>query len=335
MLMIVSGHAGVKIVVYTAPVHVGLFFMCSGFLLKKTSVKESLINNIRKLYLPFVAFSLVFICFHNVLVREGWLYTNMQHWYLVTEHALLMDVTEPLLAPMWFVTALFIASTIWTFADLINEYLDPELTMKPVCIRTILLSIVAMIGLNFTMTSNTILSCSLSQPQILNVSMVASFMLELGYLLRKAYDKYGEKLESCKLRYAMCGVLAWGGTLLILNTRIGKELVYTANMRENQYCDFYLYVVLAVLTFVYLFILASFLKRRSVFIMVIQAVSKHSFWIMAIHMLVLDICETRFGIGHAGIRGYFVVFLGMSVPIILHISFQNIHKWKRRINVEI
>lgn len=114
MIMIVSGHAGVAVIKGIPPVHVGLFFMCSGFLLKEDlSFKDLLIRNIRKLYMPFIGFQIVFILFHNVLQKDGWIYTVPQHYYLVLEHTFLMDVTEPHLGPLWFLTALNLAIILW------------------------------------------------------------------------------------------------------------------------------------------------------------------------------------------------------------------------------
>lgn len=77
MLMIVQGHAGgpsIPGLKFLPSVHVGLFFVCSGFLLPNNylvSLSDFICKRIKRLYIPFVLFSILFVLLHNCLTISG------------------------------------------------------------------------------------------------------------------------------------------------------------------------------------------------------------------------------------------------------------------------
>jgi len=94
--------------------HIPLFFFLSGCTSKDCiDYKSTLLKRIKGLYLPFVGFGLVFLILHNSFARLG----INEHLFSLREavqqaarvFAFSMGVDEKLLAPLWFLKALFLA----------------------------------------------------------------------------------------------------------------------------------------------------------------------------------------------------------------------------------
>lgn len=101
--------------------HVPLFFFVSGYFNKGTEslpeLKSRLIRRIKRLYVPFVLYGLVFLLFDPLFVRWGFYADGAMHvtdlksfLTLFAGLILKMDTPSPLLGPMWFVRSLFIAA---------------------------------------------------------------------------------------------------------------------------------------------------------------------------------------------------------------------------------
>lgn len=101
--------------------HVPLFFFVSGYFNKGTEslseLKSRLVKRIKRLYLPFVFYGLLFLLFDNLFLRWGFYADGAMHVtdlrsfvILLLELLLKMNVPSQLLGPMWFVRSLFIAA---------------------------------------------------------------------------------------------------------------------------------------------------------------------------------------------------------------------------------
>lgn len=103
--------------------HMPLFFLLSGLFFKPYTLKEFLRHKARGLYVPFSAYEMSFLLLRNFFYESGMYTTAEWSWmhpittlsYLLTEisHILLFDNVDELLATLWFVTVLFLASICW------------------------------------------------------------------------------------------------------------------------------------------------------------------------------------------------------------------------------
>lgn len=263
-------------------VHVGLFFMCSGFLQKKNeSMGEVFSKNVKRLWFPFVIFQLLFIILHNYLEADGWIYSNLSHYYLVLEHTFLMDVTEPLLSPMWFCTALFISLIIYSVIKTVSKRIVRE--TKSVVIELFFILNIMFIGLNLTI-KNVGISWSFMNPQIINVSMVVVGILWLGNQFRDLYIRN----ERGRVVYPLSGLIAYLlGIWLKTNSGIGKKI----NVRMGEWENLFIYLLLLFLAWHSLYVLGTYVVKIRMIDKIATIVGKNTFWIMALHMLGLELAE--------------------------------------------
>ncbi len=312
MIMVVTGHAGVSFIKGIPPIHVGLFFMASGFLVNyNTSFRDFFLKNIKRLYLPFVGFHIVFILFHN-LWEEGWIYAQAEHYYLVLEHAFLMDVTESVLSPLWFLTALFFISVIWGLIKRLTVYLNINNVLPSHCIEMIFIMIIFLAGINYSVNGIT-LSWSMMNPQILNVSMVMLLVFEIGHIVRhNIYELTMNKL--------------WGGVTAIVALVCAKFFILKVNsnfyqnvsVRDAAYGNLFLYIIVLILMWHFLYVLGSVLIKIPFLYRIFVLIGKETLWIMALHMAVLKIFNRCIPSLDRGLGKSIAAICALCIPIVLH-----------------
>ena len=118
IILMVLGHAmvwGTPVcnVIYTF--HMPLFFLMSGYCFKEKylwDAKQFVIRKLKGIYVPYVAFSLIFLALHNVFTQiyiydAGWIYGWKDFAWQASRIVTRMSSSEYLLAPFWFLKELF------------------------------------------------------------------------------------------------------------------------------------------------------------------------------------------------------------------------------------
>ena len=128
IMAIVLGHTGAPIVQYLNMYHIVLFFFVSGYLYNdKYSLhpKEFIRTRVRRLLYPFLMYNIIILFLHNTLLRlnlystdprDGIFFVPMYGFVEILHKALrimVLNGTEPLVAPMWFVIPFFIVNILF------------------------------------------------------------------------------------------------------------------------------------------------------------------------------------------------------------------------------
>ena len=95
--------------------HMPLFFIMSGYCFKEKyldDAKQFVVRKIKGIYVPFVAFSLVFLALHNVFCQWNfydpeWLYGWKDYLWESSRIVTRMSHNEGLLGTFWFLKELF------------------------------------------------------------------------------------------------------------------------------------------------------------------------------------------------------------------------------------
>lgn len=308
MIMVVSGHAGVSVIKGIPLVHVGLFFVCSGYFLKsEIPFKELIVRNIKKLYIPFIGFQLVFILFHNVLQSEGWFYTEPQHYYLVLEHTFLMDVTEPLLNPIWFLSALNFSIILWGGAKAFGDKLDLKKMVKPLYLKDIILIIFMFVGINLTLNGFS-LKYSFMNPEIINVSMVVATLINLGQRFNYIYSKIEKRKP-----YILSGIFAYVCVFILLKTNS-----FGVDVRTNRWGNLFIYILALIAVWHFLYVVGTFLMKLNIIYRLVRLVAENTLWIMALHMLGIKIFRSFL----TDTNAYLLVLWAMIFSIMIHYLYK-------------
>ncbi len=117
ILLVVVGHSGCPDLLgrFIYLFHVPLFFFTSGYFNKIAedfgTLKQRLWSRVKRLYIPFVLYGLLFLLLQPLLIRVGWEVDDGRS--LLTKSLLMlfkMDPPSVLLGGFWFVRSLFIAA---------------------------------------------------------------------------------------------------------------------------------------------------------------------------------------------------------------------------------
>lgn len=118
IMLMVLGHA----VIWKSPMynviytfHMPLFFLMSGYCFKEKYVgdaKQFVVRKLQGIYVPYVAFSLLFLALHNLFCKiyiydAGWTYGWKDFIWHTSRIVTRMSSSEYLLSPFWFLKELF------------------------------------------------------------------------------------------------------------------------------------------------------------------------------------------------------------------------------------
>ncbi len=277
IIFVVIGHSGMVIGKFIYLFHMPLFFLISGYFYKDKysySFLDFLIKRIKSLYIPFLQFELVFLLLHNIFfslnIYSGNPNTNaIQGLYSANDYLknafsiLFFNGTELLLAPLWFLTVLFIVNIMFWLISKI------ALTYGEGC-KLILTLLCFCFGNFFTKIKFGIINSIVFVPEAINVSMVAVFIFYLGYL----YRQYEHKVDFNSKQLLLISVL-----ILLLLREYGEM-----DMRRNFYPDPAFMLTGTILGTYLTFYISKHISNRRI-IYILSYVGKNTIPIMALHIL--------------------------------------------------
>ena len=150
IIFMVIGHSGCPKILhdYIYMFHMPLFFFCSGYFFKPTNetyqIKDFVIKRIKKLYFPFVKWSILFLLLHNLffyinIYNDKYGFNGIVSSVYDTDEFIkrflnivfAMRGNEQLLGGFWFIRVLFIASIILCIAYYIKIKLNIKFNITP------------------------------------------------------------------------------------------------------------------------------------------------------------------------------------------------------------
>lgn len=262
--------------------HVPLFFFIAGYLYKNTySVKpwEFLKEKLKRLYLPFIKYELLFLFFHNIFFKLNF-YDNKLIWKFyeetITQHLytseefiskatriLSFRETEQLPGSLWFLLSLFVTAMFFcTISYIINKYIKTD--KKQEQIRFVIILTIFIIG-------NILIFYNIKLPRRINVSLIALAIFYLGYL----YQRLENKINIIKSRYAFFALAA-----LLIAVWAGVK----TDMQANEYSNPSLFIIFSSLG-AYLILYFSKIIEKKYYYALFQFIGKNTIPIMALHIL--------------------------------------------------
>lgn len=248
--------------------HMPLFFLMSGYCFKEKyldDAKQFVLRKIKGIYVPFVAFSLVYLTLHNVFsswyfYESDWLYGWKDFAWNAGRIVTRMSHNEGLLGTFWFLKELFWGSLIFYAAMRVAKG-----RVVPVLLGLFALAeAMCVFGLQipyFTISYN---------------SVYAAFFIACGYLWKVKSERISELGIRGKWLLCIIGIAA-----LII------ELIWSPQigMLGNTPLSLVYYAIPAIGTTMMVFYGCRWMESRlpNAISKVIQFVGNHSLFIMALH----------------------------------------------------
>jgi fucose 4-O-acetylase-like acetyltransferase len=196
IILMVWGHA----VVWGTPVcnviytfHMPLFFLMSGYCFKEKylgDAKQFVIRKLKGIYIPYVAFSLIFLALHNVFTQiyiydAGWTYGWKDFAWHTSRIVTRMSSSEYLLSPFWFLKELFWGNLIFYATYKLVKWGIEKWRLK---IGDLKLGAewVTAIGLFVLAEVTCVLHFRVPYFTITSTTIYAAFFIALGYLWKKS-----------------------------------------------------------------------------------------------------------------------------------------------------
>lgn len=196
--------------IYIQAFHMPLFFIVSGYLYKKRSIKESIVKNFKKLIIPYLVFSLLFIII--ILI-------NMK--YYDVKNVLLSYLIWPtkihnyaIGGALWFLPCMFLAEVVYS---IFQNGIKNEKIRKMIILLLAIASFAYSYFFKFEL------------PFCIQPMLVSLLFIEIGYSLRK-YKKL-LNLSPIKIFLLLCAVSA----LFFVNKSV--------DMRSARFNNPILYVI--------------------------------------------------------------------------------------------
>ncbi len=216
IIFVVMGHAQMPVGKYIYLFHIPLFFIISGYFYN-TKYDDDLMGLVRRrinrLYVPYIGYGLAFLFLHNWFVKLG-LYNSANllsntSYVSYTLDTLLFNSRESLLAPLWFLSVLFMTSILFSMLKkMVAKTKKGQLYIGSITF--------VLFGLGCVFTRKGWLSLTENRfvPEFINVVFVAVFLYYCGFVYR-AYDKMvGDNKTVCVLSGLMLVLLPeWGGLI--------------------------------------------------------------------------------------------------------------------------
>lgn len=148
IILMVLGHAmcGSKVEQFVGLFHMPLFFIMSGYCFNPeylSNARNFIIKRIKRLYIPFVLYGLLFVFLHNAFMWMGVYAEPGEHWYSITDIArksfnavFRMMTGEPLICTFWFLKSMFWGSLIFF---LCRKYLRTHIAVPCILVIAIFL----------------------------------------------------------------------------------------------------------------------------------------------------------------------------------------------------
>lgn len=197
IILVIIGHSCCPPLLYSIiySFHMPLFFIASGYFFKEkylTQKKTFVVNKIKKLYLPFVIWSVVFLLLHNLFYKVGIINSlygtqsgTTSHWYPIKEILLsFVDIVtrmnsyeQFLLGAYWFLRSLFIGSILFCLVSFLFSKICKTTKQAVLCSTTIFLLLSGLLKF-FSITIPLI-------PQGGYRELMAAVFLGIGFLIHQ------------------------------------------------------------------------------------------------------------------------------------------------------
>lgn len=206
--------------------HMPMFFMISGFLYHKKSMREVVMSRVRSLLIPYIFLATIHLfigCCVAVIDGETiqtYVPIKLYHIFLYNNESL------PICGALWFLTALFILDTLYSLVD--------QLTTG--VLKFIIIILISGIGI-------TLSACKVILPFSVNAALVGVGLYFVGEQCRILYDNIS--LKGC-LGFGIAGVL-FSSFTIFLNLSV--------NVRQAEYGNAFLFFMNAIIMTIGIFLI--------------------------------------------------------------------------------
>lgn len=255
IISVVLGHLGIA-TRFVYFYHLPIFFFISGlfFNAEKHSFKDFLLKKIKSLYVPYVIISLLFAIIFD--------FQNMKNIKYVLR-IFLFDGKVPFTGTFWFISCLFINSTIAFITEKLTVKFDKKIRQG------------IYLGLFCFYVVMTFLFYKLNIHLYYNLHLVP--WLQIIYILAFLFKSlYLQNIFENKKVSIITG--ASGFTLLLLTTLFTNLRI---DIVQNQFMNSFLWVVFVFIGLCFVFGVSSLIQKLNLF----SLIGKHSFYIMCFHFV--------------------------------------------------
>ena len=255
IISVVLGHLGIA-TRFVYFYHLPIFFFISGLFLnaEKHSFKDFLLKKIKSLYVPYVIISLLFAIIFD--------FQNMKNIKYVLR-IFLFDGKAPFTGTFWFISCLFINSTIAFITEKLTVKFDKKIRQG------------IYLGLFCFYVVMTFLFYKLNIHLYYNLHLVP--WLQIIYILAFLFKSlYLQNIFENKKVSIITG--ASGFTLLLLTTLFTNLRI---DIVQNQFMNSFLWVVFVFIGLCFVFGVSSLIQKLNLF----SLIGKHSFYIMCFHFV--------------------------------------------------
>lgn len=337
--LVVLGHCSTKNVTHFIYLfHMPLFFMIAGYLFNDKNLqkpKEFFIRKVKRLYLTYLVYEVVFTLLRNYFINVGFYSTDYKYVdkYIndlnkkETLKVILQDIflagREPLVGTLWFIVSLIFVIVMFYIISLIALRIEILLGIKMEQIRLIMVLLLFLSGNLGTKYGVNIPRC--------NNSMVMVAVFYMGYILRNYIE------SKFNIQFNLFGGLI-AFLLLIMNMQYGS-----VSVNSNKYLSPDFLICNSALGFYLTFSIAKWIQNTR-FEKVFISLGKRSMSIMILHftsfkfvtMIIIYILDYSWDrlcefpiltfeselLGNVASIPYF--FVGLFIPLVCSIIWSNV-----------
>lgn len=344
IVLMVIGHTGASFSDMIYLFHMPFFFILSGMLYNDRtdnihSLERTLKNRIVRLYIPYVAFNLIFVLFNNMLIKSSLYLTTydgipsdaLSHFgglqHMMSSKELALELFKVLLfmggaqlgGALWFLRAMFFSLVLFDVEHLVL-CTGSKKRYHILLINTLFFGIAAAMSAR-------------------NMSLPANFDCVLAvmvfYSFGECFKNVVRKIESLSNTYLITiGVLLCVALYFISATN-------KVNIGKNEYTHWYMLLLTSVMGFVMLYSFALLIAKTRIARM-LSFIGMHTIMILGLHMLafkLLTFIIVKMGFlpsycigAFPAVSQYWFVYvlIGIIVPTLVSYYFRNnecLKKW--------
>lgn len=173
--------------------------------------------------------------------------------------------------------------------------------------KDIILIIFMFVGINLTLNGFS-LKYSFMNPEIINVSMVAATLINLGQRFNYIYSKIEKRKP-----YILSGIFAYVCVFILLKTNS-----FGVNVRTNRWGNLFIYILALIAVWHFLYVVGTFLMKLNIIYRLVRLVAENTLWIMALHMLGIKIFRSFL----TDTNAYLLVLWAMIFSIMIHYLYK-------------
>lgn len=255
IISVVLGHLGIA-TRFVYFYHLPIFFFISGLFLnaEKHSFKDFLLKKIKSLYVPYVIISLLFAIIFD--------FQNMKNIKYVLR-IFLFDGKVPFTGTFWFISCLFINSTIAFITEKLTVKFDKKIRQG------------IYLGLFCFYVVMTFLFYKLNIHLYYNLHLVP--WLQIIYILAFLFKYF--HLQNILENKKVSIIIGISGFILLLLATLFTKL--RIDIVQNQFMNSFLWIVFNFIGICFVLGVSSLIQRFNLF----SLIGKHSFYIMCFHFV--------------------------------------------------